>query len=185
MSIGKIVNDPIGALEGFSKTPAANAVQSAIAQMLPNHDTKEATKAASDVEGKSIDDIQKSKLSLQSICSGIKNLVLALAKKINLFIETAKSLTPEEKQQILKASAKGAALVGTIGGVVGTVLPGVGNFLGSATGGAIAGCIIALIELNKIAKQHAERMDAINDQAQQAQAPKEGELPEGLAAATA
>jgi hypothetical protein len=186
MSIKQLGSSSVGGLPELPQTSETKAPQSPIGQAAPNFDAKEATKSASGVDQKSIGNVQKSKLSLQSICNGIKNLVSKLFEKIKTLFETAKNLTPEEINQVKEAMAKGSALAGTVGGAIGSVLPGVGNFLCCATGGVIGGTIMGLIELNRIAKQHAEQLDTISNQAQQAQEKeKGGQLPQDLATAAA
>ncbi|MDR1303388.1 MAG: hypothetical protein LBJ81_02075 [Puniceicoccales bacterium] len=178
------------ALVELIKIAKKNATQlDKIVQDTISAATKEAANATTNVEQKSIDDIQKSKLSLQSIWSGIKNHVSNLVKKIKSLIETAKSLTPEEKERITQAVTRGVGIATVVGGVVGSALPEVGSLLCGAIGVAVVGSATALIELNRIAEEHAEQMNAINDQAQQdaAQeaAQERGQAPDDLAPAPA
>jgi hypothetical protein len=126
---------------------------------VANSDLKKATNATTNVEQKPIDDVKKSKLSLQNIFSGIKNLVSKLFKKITSLVNTLCTLNKEQLAELAAVAAAGLAA----GTAVGSVIPGIGN----AVGGTIGAAVMVLVKLNRIAKENEERLNAINDQAQQ------------------
>jgi hypothetical protein len=100
-AVGGIAGGIVAALITFNKIVRSHAAQlDAIAQSA----AKEAAGAAANVEGNPIDNIKKSKLTLQTVIDGIKNFVSSLVDKIVSFIATtigkALKLNPEETNQL-------------------------------------------------------------------------------------
>jgi hypothetical protein len=150
--------DPLTGSSGPKKTSDSQT----ISQSETNFEAKEATQTSSQVEEKSLDEVQKSKLTLSNVANGIKNLFSKLINKLTSLIRTAASLNKEELDQICAAAKKNAVLGASIGGlVVGWIAPGAGNATGAALGTIIGGAIGLLITLNKISLQHEARLEEL------------------------